>query len=409
MKAYLLILLLAASATISAQSNFKQGYIITNQNDTIDGWIDYRTDYVNSERCKFRKTLDDVDTFYLPGEISGYRFTEEGKFYVSDEIEIEGTKKQVFLEYLLQGIVSLYHYSNIYILQDEKGERHLISKSEAIETYKKNSTVRYSKEDTKYMGHLKYLLRQSDNAVKKSDKIEYKSKDIIDLVKTYHDDVCTSGEQCVVFETKEDKKYTLFRSSVYGGFLYNRFKLNEQHFGKLGDPINSYMPVIGAQLNASVPRWAKALSLQLDVALSGMNGETEGEYKLEPGYLEKHKYEFDAITLITRFGPKYTFGNADSRIQPIIEGGVNLFSILSCSNTYTVEYDQRYIPIVEKKDYRLPNRVCVGAYLGTGFDYLLKNNKAVIVRLSYDYNETYYTHSKSDTFHNISCKVGYTF
>ena len=70
------------SATVFAQGNYKEAYIITLQNDTVYGFVDFSTDENNSKQCNFKKTLSATDvTQYAPGEIYGYRFVEEGKFY----------------------------------------------------------------------------------------------------------------------------------------------------------------------------------------------------------------------------------------------------------------------------------------------------------------------------------------
>ena len=54
--AFTLILMLIGILAVQAQDNYKLGYIITNENDTINGWIDYRTDAQNGEVCKFKTT-----------------------------------------------------------------------------------------------------------------------------------------------------------------------------------------------------------------------------------------------------------------------------------------------------------------------------------------------------------------
>lgn len=393
MKTLLLILLSFSAATVFAQSNFKQGYVITNQNDTIDGWIDFRTDHVNTERCRLKKVLEDVDTIYLPGEIKGYRFSEEGKFYVSDEIEVDGKMKKVFLEYLLQGIVSLYYYPDVYYLQDEKGEKHLISKGDDIEI--QNADTKYKtfrKEDTRYIGLLKHHLHQSFNVLKKADKIRYNAKDIVDLTKTYHDDVCTTGEECIIFKANT-KKNVKFNFSVYAGLQYNSFKLSKERFNKVVDDITSLSPVVGVQLNLSAPRLNKYLSLQLDISLSGIKSSIYPEEGICTN--NAHIYESDfAVCLSNKTGLKYTFMQLSERIQPIIEGGVNLSRFLSSGNSDVIEYN---------------DKTCAGFYAGTGFDYRFKNGKAIIVRFTYDNNKTYNGFGYNDHFSNIVGKLGYTF
>ena len=39
-----------------AQRDYREGYIITNQQDTIYGWIDYRGDIRNAKICSFKET-----------------------------------------------------------------------------------------------------------------------------------------------------------------------------------------------------------------------------------------------------------------------------------------------------------------------------------------------------------------
>ena len=108
-----------------AQNNYRPGFIITVQKDTIYGEIDYRTDKMNAKRCVFQSQGNDTEPVtYHPFEILGYRFTDDGKYYVSKNIELKyGVSTPVFLEYLLQGMKSLYYYETednipIYFVED---------------------------------------------------------------------------------------------------------------------------------------------------------------------------------------------------------------------------------------------------------------------------------------------------
>lgn len=65
--------------SVCAQRNFRSGYIITLKQDTVYGQIDFRTDKVNAERCVFKLRTNTDPVTYLPFEIAGYRFTDDGK------------------------------------------------------------------------------------------------------------------------------------------------------------------------------------------------------------------------------------------------------------------------------------------------------------------------------------------
>ena len=52
---FFLLLLAMMPIQLVAQVNPQKGYIITNENDTIDGTIDYLTDAQNVKACLFQK------------------------------------------------------------------------------------------------------------------------------------------------------------------------------------------------------------------------------------------------------------------------------------------------------------------------------------------------------------------
>ncbi len=69
---FIYLLLFGLSLTTNAQSNYKKGYVITNKNDTIRGFIDFRTDKMNSSLCKFKRSENDYEQKFHPGEINVY-------------------------------------------------------------------------------------------------------------------------------------------------------------------------------------------------------------------------------------------------------------------------------------------------------------------------------------------------
>ena len=95
--------------SVQAQRDYRKGYIITNRQDTIYGWIDYRGDIRNSKVCSFKKTENDQATEYSPSDILAYRFIDS-KFYVSKNVGTADAPNQVFLEYLVNGLANLYYF-----------------------------------------------------------------------------------------------------------------------------------------------------------------------------------------------------------------------------------------------------------------------------------------------------------
>lgn len=73
-----------------AQLNPKQGFVITNANDTVYGTIDYLSDTKCAYECRFKPDGEPAYKVYRLGDISAYRFSDNGVFYVTKTL-ITGT------------------------------------------------------------------------------------------------------------------------------------------------------------------------------------------------------------------------------------------------------------------------------------------------------------------------------
>lgn len=407
----------------SAQSNFKEGYIITNENDTINGFVDFRTSGINARSCKFKEQeLGEVKTYY-PGDISGYRFVNEGKFYVSRNIEIEGQKQEVFLEYLLRGIVNLYYYignREYYFVENEQGEIFVIDKKD--DEYVYNETLRSNvvKKDNKYIGMLKSIFKESQPTLSKIDKIKYNQDDIIKVTKDYHDNVCISGDKCIIFETKKDKQSTTKRITLYTGLQFYTLNLNYLNYGddivSLDLPaLKSTFPVIGIQINLSVPRWTKSISFQLDAALSGIKGSTIHDYQLYDRKVLHEEYDYKTLLFSSKLGSKYTY--MTNRFCPTIELGISTIFLFAQSSDYIISttYDPSSsdVPDISKKDLFFPGSSYLGYYGAIGVDYILNSSSALTVRLGYESHAAFFgggpDYKLGSRIKSLSLKLGYTF
>lgn len=123
----LTITLLFFSLSALAQSNFYEGFIITNNGDRIDGYIDYRDWDKSPDRIEFRKQGSDKSTYYSPVEVK--EFSVSGEIYRSAVVEIETsprssqklgknpeyffTVRTVFLQTIIAGEKSLFKYKDV--------------------------------------------------------------------------------------------------------------------------------------------------------------------------------------------------------------------------------------------------------------------------------------------------------
>ena len=117
----LMSVILLISFPIFSQMNYKPGFIITLEGDSILGEIENRGSIKNSVICTFKQEESEKWIDYGPSEISAYGF-KNGKFYVSRDIELNGDTLNVFLEYLIDGIVDAYFY------RDENEDYYFVEK-----------------------------------------------------------------------------------------------------------------------------------------------------------------------------------------------------------------------------------------------------------------------------------------
>jgi len=271
--------------SIFSQSNYKEGYIITIKKDTVYGLIDFRTDHTNSLLCKFKDSEASPEKIYHPGEIDGYRFIHEGKYYVSKTIVIEGVQQNVFLEYLVQGMLNLYYlhqYNDYYFFENKDGSLVAITKKADVIRDNNKFVV-----DNRYKGMLTYIFRDCLPLAIKSSKAEFNKESMIVFTKDYHDQMCESGDKCIIFENDYKKKFTKFDFTVYSGFEFDKSKLYKIENSNM----LSFSPVIGVGINISSPRLIKSLSIMLDATFSKIMG----AYDYSDKYLTYYQYKFSGI------------------------------------------------------------------------------------------------------------------
>lgn len=181
-----------------SQEKFRPGYIITTQQDTIQGLLRYKSAKTTWISCTFKKDGETVARDYSPAEISAYGF-KEGKFYISKTVMQDGVEDEVFLEYLIRG------HASIYALADYTGTRYfaetkrdgMVELSEPERILHTDSGHFYAK--SRHKGKLRYIMNSHPELMPSIEKTELGSKQLIRLAKEYHELACPE-ESCIVFE-----------------------------------------------------------------------------------------------------------------------------------------------------------------------------------------------------------------
>ena len=196
---FCLFLFIMVSSNLWSQEDFIPGYVVTHGFDTISGFIQTKWESLNAKSCIFKKDLISESIQYTPEDIRSYRF-DNGGYYVTKSVVVDGTEFPVFLEYLLKGIYNLYYLS--YLGKD----RYFIENQEGLMIELSNDPVeaviggkRYISNSGLYKAVLKSAFDDAPPLIPTVEKAELNHKSLIQLTKGYHEITCKEWE-CIVYE-----------------------------------------------------------------------------------------------------------------------------------------------------------------------------------------------------------------
>jgi len=210
MKKTALLFAFIIAATLQCNSQFKEGYIITNDDKTINGYINFQGSINNSDHCEFRLQPEGDVRVYEPGEIKAFRFNDS-KYFSSMEISINNNPKIVFLEWLIKGRVSILEYkpsiseTRYFLITEDNSIIELTNSSQNII---KDGNI-YDIKKQEYKNTLFYYLADCPTLKPNIETSLFSSKSLINIAKEYHARTCDSWD-CIIYEAKDRKlKYSI--------------------------------------------------------------------------------------------------------------------------------------------------------------------------------------------------------
>jgi hypothetical protein len=324
------IALICLTELAFSQSDYRNGYVITNANDTVFGLVDYREKANAFESCNFKVSGDQNTVNYGPGSIIGYGFKND-KFFQSREVSIRDQSSQVvFLEVIVRGLVSLYRFKDAYFV--EKGTGGL---SELINE-KKELVVggrRMTRNTYQYIGTINRLVFDCFKITAKVQKARLTEKSLSKLIEDYNR---CKGVPGVTF--KDKKPWLRAQVGATAGLNVSQLNFDDvlgyQHLAGNFDVSKS--PMIGASLNIFSPRLSERFSFQGDLfyLTSNYNNYTIDRSDASP----KNNYiSIELEQLKIPIGIRYTFPKRE--FTPYLNLGV--------SSTIHVGSNRKWVQKVE--------------------------------------------------------------
>lgn len=382
-----------------AKKDFKSGYVIDNQHDTLLGMILATNKIVSSQTCFFLNIKDNSVTQYFPNDILGYRYID-GKYYIAKPNLRNKKKSNCFYEFLIKGKASAYY------IKDQSGDHYYIESEgkELIElTEEERSVVRddgtYIKPSL-YKGKLKYSLAESKNIQDDIEKLKLSHESLINLLKEYHYDVC-KAEECIVFEKKKLPISLSFNLET--GYALSRFD-----FGHL--LLSNYIPSPRIDIGLTISNFmfdVKRLYFQVGASIqyytyltlkckSNTNESELITYNDKRYYLnnERNLELIDNYNLVTKFDVNInttavslplSFGylvETNSRWTPFIKIGITTTFVLNQNK------DFKHNAFYDEYGHSIPTTL-FGYNVELGSKIKLMSQKAILFNLGFNYSQNF--------------------
>jgi hypothetical protein len=365
-----------------AQTDFRSGYYITLENDTVFGLLDYRGEVKNSQTCVFKNDDSSEPQKFNPGEIQSYRFTD-GKFYVSKKIETDSVEKTVFLEFLVDGITNLYFLRDInnykYFLEDKNGK--FLELSNETITEKVDGKGEIQRKSNRYIGVLHASFADCKEIQPQINNVNLGHKSLINITKDYHNYVCDT-EECIVYEKKVQPAKVRFAPVIKSGVA--GFHFDKGIFTNYDIAPDFYFGA-GMIMNTVFPGINEKVSFEFEVDVNQYN--FHGSYEEQNASIkETYNLYLDLFSIQPTLSAKYTFPTG--KVKPTVAVGVYA-DIFAGINEKIVTEKQHQDTVYTYESYETPITPMVfGGFLQFGCNYELSDRTFFTnLRLCYSTNQ----------------------
>ena len=372
----ILVIIILNSSILLSQKDLKGGYIITANNDTLHGFIDLKSNKKNSETCKFFKSLDADPVMYTPEEIKEYKI-EDSKYYISKEIEIEDQPKKVFLEFLVEGIVSLYCYKSTvedYYFIEKEGKLYPLTNELKEITDEKDDL--YQKRSNAYKGILNLLFNDSPEVRRKIPNTVFEYKPLIKITEDYHHSVCTDLE-CINYTKNHQLKLFI---EPYAGLTLSQMTLKNSDNYMKDQFVN-----VGSAIRFSFAKihylWNYIIGINYSSpSYNGVLKHTSSVY--DDYYYIDLKYSMIRIPIIAEYSFPF------EKLQPSVFLGYNNIFILhpECIVVQVEDYSSTPLDIILNTAPNQPIRKYqYGLTSGVGIKYHISDKSFIHLNSSYEF------------------------
>jgi len=373
---FVLVICWVNGQQLYAQTDFRKGVVITLDNDSIPGWVDYRGFQRNSLVCTFRKTEQGESREYTPTELKGYHISD-GRTYESKVVKLDSTHQEsLFLEVLVKGKASLYYYKlneqdHFLVEVNNEGVTELIESTVTVE----RDGVKYSGMKKAYRGLLKYLLADCNRINPLIELSDLQEQSLVHLIRQYNQCMASGGDMSAPYVPPVSFKVGLKAGMITARAWFPGGPNSALEEGYYNAPASL---TYGLFLNTLLPRFSEKISIQAEVLYVRNQFDNYKEFK-NIYRITRSTIRMDVSNLKVPILIQYAYSKG--KIRPFVQAGFFTTFALKVSSTRRNEIEQIYNNVVdtEEKEAFAIKKFQAGYFGGLGFRYILKNQRFLFI------------------------------
>lgn len=342
--------LLFLSFQLAAQKDFRDGFIITLDKDTLTGKIEFRSNEKNKISCAFRNDTAVIE--YLPAEILGFGYFQD-KFYSSRVID------SLFIEVLVQGELSLYKVDKQnFIIRKAGPSGRYSEKDQRIDTVQ--NQLLFVSNKVKWKGILSVFAFDCISNPRLVQDLEPDEKSLAIFVIEYNK--CKGS---AYHEYKNSKPWSKLEYGITAGFVRTGINFNpaENVFPYLKDSYKSSDPAFGLLFNFSSPRLTEKFSLQVEIQY--LKSRFFSDIVKQVGNTtEYYNTVMNFTSIMTPLSVKYSFYNRQYSL--FLNVGANITYNIKSESVLITETESNYVVNTSERGVFLINNTQVGYWAGLG-------------------------------------------
>ncbi|TWW00464.1 PorT family protein [Chitinophaga pinensis] len=304
---------MALSCVAVAQRNYVPATIITSQNDSLKGFIDFRDWFVPPKEIIFKQSLADAaEKHFGPGDINGFRIGEPDIEYAVRKVSIDITKEDfsgdkeawdrtiqdtlVFLRKLTGGTYNLYEYVDVHtrVHYIADGKNTPVQELEKVTAFVKRSSGDGIYTDNRYQKQLADLFADNPAVAKKAASVTYHEKNLTRLFVTYN--VAKDPSTAVITDERKKIKYPL-SFGLMGGMSFNTYDFKGPAFKFDGPSKSNSSPIGGIWLNLPFGRVARNFSGVIEL----MYKQSKTSSISTTGYFSRYDFRYLQLNTMIRY------------------------------------------------------------------------------------------------------------